>query len=303
MRTLRRRHAKGRPGGDFRSACAECRAPELRSELVRRADGLLYHRKGDCQPSKVAIELSEGNAEKARQARRLHGPADGAGFSDRTEPFEALGQPTNPMVGWAWIKAGGAGQPRILASSSDLTITKLAAGDIAVSVGADFSSSHICQMEPFGNIFVVSIPLMFVVGKAGAGQAIVKVRNRILTTGSIDDRNFFVLFYGAGRTNMLTTVGMCWVKGSDGTIIDSGNNDPALGDVTPSRTGTGTYQYLLSGATARFCTITQQCQGDPGSVTPGLLQTGIISGSQANGRILTNAGNPLDADHVVRFWT
>jgi len=75
MRTIGRRHTRKTPG-DHLSQCSECRAPDVRSKLIRLADGQLYHRKGDCRPSKLAIELLRGNAEKATQ-RRVYPPIDG----------------------------------------------------------------------------------------------------------------------------------------------------------------------------------------------------------------------------------
>lgn len=76
MRTIGKRHPRSNPRGDYRARCDECRAPELRSKLIRRADGLLYHRQGDCQPSLTATELSRLNAERAT-ARRKFPPIDG----------------------------------------------------------------------------------------------------------------------------------------------------------------------------------------------------------------------------------
>lgn len=75
MRTIGKRHPRRKGGGDFLSECYVCRAPEVRSKLVRLSDGNLYHRRGSCR-GPLAVDLDRANAAGAARVRRDHSQGD-----------------------------------------------------------------------------------------------------------------------------------------------------------------------------------------------------------------------------------
>lgn len=293
MQTVGKRHRRRTPGGDYLSQCFECRAPTLRSDLERRADGNLYHRKGGCGPTKLGVELDRGNAEKSRQRRRY--PTNEQAISLDGVEFDTLGQPTNPMVGWVWINVAD-GTKRDGSSNTRLTKLSTSLFQIELTNGADFSTSKAAHFEPSAKFSPGSIPLLLTLGKVGHGMAVLRVLNRLSATTFIDLTRVFVCLYGEGGSNMLSQVATAWVRGTDGALLDSEG-----ATVTPTRTGAGAYTVEITGSTFRFATISVQVNGDPSGATAVMPLSGKMDDSHLGALFLDAAGVATDTDFCVRL--
>ena len=87
MRTIPNKWSRSAPRGDYSTTCDICGVRWRRSQLVRKADGLLYC--PDDQPGRDAFTLSMLNAEAGTSRSYDAAPKDNGGF-DNDAPYTTV---------------------------------------------------------------------------------------------------------------------------------------------------------------------------------------------------------------------